>query len=99
LWRLLPDGRMETTWKLQPNAVWHDGAPFTADDLVFTLDVVRDRDLPVLRDSTYDLVEGLDTPDAHTIVVRWTQPYIGADQMFSSVMSDLAVPMPRHLLE
>src|SRR5947207_2408142 len=36
LWKVTPDGKMETTWKLQPNVTWHDGAPFTADDLLFT---------------------------------------------------------------
>src|SRR4051812_6196700 len=24
-WRVFPDGRMETTWRLVPNARWHDG--------------------------------------------------------------------------
>src|SRR6266516_5471427 len=23
-WRVFPDGRMETTWKLKPDLVWHD---------------------------------------------------------------------------
>src|SRR5581483_9292876 len=90
---------MEVTWKLRPNVRWHDGAPFSADDLTFTLDVVRDPDLAVLRDRTYEAIEGLDVPDARTVVVRWSRPYIEADQLFSSVFSDLAVPMPRHLLE
>src|SRR4051812_31365510 len=35
-WKVLPDGRMETTWKIRPGITWHDGTPFTADDLVFT---------------------------------------------------------------
>jgi ABC-type transport system substrate-binding protein len=37
LWRVTPDGRMETTWKIRPGARWHDGTPFTSDDLAFTL--------------------------------------------------------------
>src|SRR5688500_1336340 len=36
LWKLLPGGRMETTWRIRPGATWHDGTPFTAEDLVFT---------------------------------------------------------------
>src|SRR5947209_55451 len=28
LWVLDPDGRMETTYKIRPNAQWHDGHPF-----------------------------------------------------------------------
>src|SRR5581483_1551823 len=25
LWKVLPDGRMQTTWKLRAGAAWHDG--------------------------------------------------------------------------
>jgi peptide/nickel transport system substrate-binding protein len=35
-WRVFPDGRMETTYRLRPNLVWHDGTPHTADDYVFS---------------------------------------------------------------
>ena len=34
-WTVLPDGRMETTYKLKKNATWQDGQPITADDWVF----------------------------------------------------------------
>src|SRR6267142_2757108 len=30
------------TWKLKPNVRWHDGAPFTADDVVFTSEYASD---------------------------------------------------------
>src|SRR4051794_10917780 len=35
-WKVLPDGRMETTYRLRTDAFWHDGTPFTADDVVFS---------------------------------------------------------------
>jgi peptide/nickel transport system substrate-binding protein len=35
-WRVFPDGRMETTYRLKPNLTWHDGQPLTADDFVFS---------------------------------------------------------------
>src|SRR4051812_20729312 len=38
-WIVNADGTMDTTWKLRPNIKWHDGTPFTAADLLFTLDV------------------------------------------------------------
>src|SRR5688500_6105996 len=41
-WRVNPDGTMETTWKLHPNVKWHDGVPFTAEDMVFSLHVYKD---------------------------------------------------------
>jgi len=34
LWKLLVDGRMETTWTIRDGARWQDGQPLTADDLV-----------------------------------------------------------------
>lgn len=48
-WKLLPDGRMEVTWKLRPNILWHAGPALTAEDFVFGLgscsSVVRARAL------------------------------------------------------
>src|SRR5438045_5362591 len=41
LWRVFQDGRMETTWKIRPNVRWHDGTPFTAEDLLFTARVAQ----------------------------------------------------------
>src|SRR5256885_7972064 len=29
LWKVLADGRMETTLRIRPNARWHDGTPLT----------------------------------------------------------------------
>src|SRR6266545_3287287 len=34
-WQLLPDGKMEITYRLKPNLTWHDGQPLTADDWAF----------------------------------------------------------------
>lgn len=96
LWRLLPDGRMEITWGIRAAAQWHDGAPFASEDLLFTAQVVRDRELAAFRDPVYDSIEGVEAPDAQTIMVRWRRPFIDADTLFSRV---LAVPLPKHLLE
>src|SRR4030095_4677521 len=96
LWRVLPDGRMETPWTLLPGATWHDGTPFTSDDLLFTATVVRDRELVIFRDRSFPFIEGIEAPDPLTITVRWSKPYIQADRMFSD---DVAVPLPKQLLE
>src|SRR5437588_5696563 len=47
LWKVAADGTMDVTWHIRPNTMWHDGTPFTSDDLLFTLQVVRDKDLPI----------------------------------------------------
>jgi peptide/nickel transport system substrate-binding protein len=97
LWKLFPDGRMETTWVIRAGARWHDGTPLTADDLLFTATVVRDPELAAaFRDPALDRIESVEARDPRTVVVTWGSPYIDADRMFSN---DLAVPFPRHLLE
>jgi peptide/nickel transport system substrate-binding protein len=96
LWRVFPDGRMETTWKLKPNARWHDGAPVTAGDFAFGARVESDRELGVPGNATFDLIEAIALPDPVTITVRWKQPFIEADAMFSYA---IALPIPRHLVE
>ncbi len=95
LWQISPDGRMTTTWKLKPDLVWHDGAPFTTSDLIFTATVGQDKEVGLLRDRAYDFVDSVEAPDPTTITVRWNGTYILADNMFSS----FAIPLPRHLLE
>jgi ABC-type transport system substrate-binding protein len=47
-WQVLPDGRMEVTWRIRPEARWHDGVPLTADDYLLTLQVLQD---PAVRPS------------------------------------------------
>ena len=38
-WRVLPDGTMETVYRLKPNLVWHDGRALTAEDFTFSWQV------------------------------------------------------------
>jgi peptide/nickel transport system substrate-binding protein len=96
LWKLLPDGRMETTWTITPSARWHDGTPLTAEDFVFTTTVDQDKEVPFQRPLGYSWVERVAAPDQRTVVVTWSNLYIDADTMFSG---GFAPPLPRHLLE
>ncbi len=96
LWRVFPDGRMETTWHIRPNARWHDGEPFTAGDLVFTATVGRDQELGAFGLIAYRSLDTVEATDPRTVTVRWSKPYIQADWMFSNA---IALPLPRHLLE
>jgi peptide/nickel transport system substrate-binding protein len=100
LWKLFPDGRMETTWRIKPNVLWHDGTPLTADDLIFATVVDQDRELPILRPPDYAYIDAIEAPDSRTVLVRWKRSYIDADKMFSSSNSTSStVPLPKHLLE
>jgi peptide/nickel transport system substrate-binding protein len=93
LWQVLPDGRMETTWRIKPGARWHDGTAFTATDAVFTAKVRQDAELPLFRNPAFALVETVEAPDAQTVLIRWKQPFIDADMLFEDAL------LPAHLLE
>jgi peptide/nickel transport system substrate-binding protein len=93
-WRVLPDGGMETTWKLRPNVQWHDGAPFTADDVLFGWEVVRDPAMPSIRAPEARFITAIDTPDPLTLVMKWNQIWVDANDMRRGTID----PLPRHLI-
>jgi peptide/nickel transport system substrate-binding protein len=98
LWKVLPDGRMETTWKLRANAKWHDGTPFTSKDLAFTVQVHQDRGIPVATNQAVRLIDSVQTPDPTTVTLVWTQTFIEADAMFGAGRGGNAFPLPSHIL-
>jgi len=92
-WRINPDGTMDTTWKLRPNVKWHDGTPFTAEDLVFGSALFRDTDYPVPPAERLLQVRSTSAPDPLTFVVHW-----GSTVATAADPTDFD-PMPRHLME
>lgn len=94
-WRINPEGSMDTTWKLRPNIKWHDGTPLTMADVLFSLEVYRDPDVPT-RNAGKPLVASAAAVDEATFVVHWSKTYVYAEQ--STGVGGI-VMLPRHLLE
>lgn len=72
-WTVSPDGKTYT-FKLRPGVTWHDGAPFTARDVAFSLGEF----LPVQHARSRDLraeIDRIDTPDDLTVVFVLKAPY------------------------
>ena len=65
---------------LRRGVKWHDGQPFTAKDVKFTFDMLREApDAPAKlrinpRKDWYANVEAIETPDAYTAVFRLKKP-------------------------
>lgn len=95
-WRLMPDGGMEVTWKIRAGARWHDGTALTAEDLLFTTQLGQDREAGAFSHSAFQSIADAVVVDEHTLLVRWKQPYIDADQMFTIAYGYL---LPRHVLQ
>jgi len=65
------------TWKLKRGVTWHDGKPFTADDVVFNWEFVADPATAAVTSGSYREISKIETPDPHTvkIVFNKAQPF------------------------
>ncbi|MEA2639792.1 MAG: peptide/nickel transport system substrate-binding protein [Chloroflexota bacterium] len=99
LWKVFPDGRMETTHPIRAGAAWHDGTPLTGEDLAFTVSVVSDKELPEFRQAGVDLIERVEA-GPRSATVTWKQPFVDAAALFSMIGNlSRSNPLPKHLLE
>ncbi|MPZ15030.1 MAG: hypothetical protein GEU73_11505 [Chloroflexi bacterium] len=94
-WRVFPDGKMETTYRLKPNLTWHDRTPLTAEDFVFAWRVYTTRDFGYASSRPQNLMENVAAPDPRTVVIQWNGPYPEAGQLATPLFQAL----PRHVLE
>ncbi|MPZ16008.1 MAG: hypothetical protein GEU73_16565, partial [Chloroflexi bacterium] len=94
-WKVLDDGTMEVTYRIRSNAAWHDGAPFTAEDIAFSWEVGRDPDIPNGNRTAVNLIEGIAAVDSQTAVATWRQTYAFADRLEHREF----YPLPKHLVE
>jgi peptide/nickel transport system substrate-binding protein len=94
-WQVMPDGRMEVTYKLRPGVTWHDGTPFTADDVAFSWEVGRDPNVPNGNQLAVRLIDSFEAKDPLTAVATWTQTYAFADRLEHREF----FPLPKHLVE
>ena len=62
--------KLTYTFLLRPEARFHDGTPLTAADVVFSLNVLKDKGHPVIRTTLRHLATAT-APDAHTVVVTF----------------------------
>jgi peptide/nickel transport system substrate-binding protein len=99
LWKVLPDGRMETTWKIRADAKWHDGVPITSADYLFGTAVASDKDLGEAVDGNFASVEAIEALDPQTVVIKWNKTYVFADAFPTGLGTGLFHLLPRHLLQ
>jgi peptide/nickel transport system substrate-binding protein len=95
-WSISADGK-KYTLELLHGVKFSDGAPFTADDVVFTFQLYLDeklhspqRDLLLLDDKPITVKK----IDAYTVEFDLPKPYAPAERLFDGLEM-----MPRHLLE
>jgi peptide/nickel transport system substrate-binding protein len=96
-WRVFPDGRMETTWKLKQGPTWHDGTPLSAEDFLFAWRVYMVPELGHSQTPPFDAIESVSAPDERSLVITWRRLYPNAATLYEHNREYPA--LPRHLLE
>ncbi|MFW5941813.1 MAG: peptide ABC transporter substrate-binding protein [Chloroflexota bacterium] len=63
------------TFNLRDDIVWSDGEPITADDFIFTYEMIVDPNNAVASTYPYDLVTSASAPDDQTVVLEFEEPF------------------------
>jgi len=71
----ITEGGRVITLKLRNDLAWTDGTPLTADDFIFTYQMVINPANTVAQVSPYDLVESVAAPDPQTVVMTFKEPF------------------------
>ncbi len=69
---LAPDG-LSVVWNLRPDVKWHDGTPFTADDVVFNQEYAADPASATVTIGVYQKVR-VEKLGAHKVRLRFREP-------------------------
>ncbi|MHB8712828.1 MAG: peptide-binding protein [Trichloromonadaceae bacterium] len=91
-WEISPDN-LTFTFHLRQGVTWHDGAPFTSADVLFTYQLYIDPKTPTAYSERYKQVDTAEAPDAHTFRVTYKKP------LATALISWGFAIHPKHLLE
>jgi len=91
-WDISGDG-LEITFHLRRGITWHDGHPFTAEDVLFTYRLTIDPKTPTAYAGDFLRVDTAQVIDPFTFRVTYKEPFAPA------LTSWGAAVLPRHLLE
>lgn len=93
-WTVSPD-KLTYTFKLKPDVKWHDGKPFSADDVVFSADVFLRKTHARLRNNL-TVVDTIKALDPQTVEFKLKQPF----DAFIGFFEVGTMPMvPKHIYE
>lgn len=86
------DDALELTLHLRQGVTWHDGQPFTAEDVTFNFEEILP--LQVYGAALAERIDTVETPDESTVVVRMAEPY---GPLLETVATQFM--LPKHVYE
>ena len=81
------------TFHLRDGVTWHDGEPFTAEDVKFTIEAIMNPDNESEIFSNYEDVEKIEVIDEHTVSFKLKEPNVAFPEYMTIGI------LPKHLLE
>lgn len=94
--RGISNGGRTVTWHLRHDARWSDGAPFDAQDVLFTIAAVKNSKNAFATHGGTDNIVRATAPDRYTVVMTLEHSDSDIDQLFSTYGFECI--LPRHLL-
>ncbi|MEP7383540.1 MAG: ABC transporter substrate-binding protein [Gemmatimonadota bacterium] len=93
-WTISDDG-LHATFTLRPGVLWHDGAPFSAEDVKFTFDAILDLASGSRLRSDFAAVQRVVIEDSLTVRFDFHAPFAP----FLTLLGYNAGILPKHLLQ
>ena len=84
---------LQVTFHIHPGITWHDGHPFTAEDVVFAHDVCRAPEINWSAVSWLDHITNVEAVDPLTVRFTYDERY-----MYQVVDANVCYPLPKHIL-
>ncbi len=97
-WEISQDGK-SITFRLHQGVKWHDGAPFTSADVVYTIERIMKPPQGMVspRGPVFNaVIERVEAPDAHTVVVHGKGPSTLLIDLFANGHNAV---IPKHIVE
>jgi len=91
-WEISPDN-LTITFHLRRGVKWHDGAPLTSADVLFTYQMYINPQVPTSYAEDFKQVAHAEAPDPYTFRVIYRQPYAPALESWGAAIH------PKHLLD
>ncbi|MDQ6780351.1 MAG: peptide ABC transporter substrate-binding protein [Candidatus Eremiobacteraeota bacterium] len=92
-----PDG-LAITYHLRKGVQWQDGAPFSADDVIYTWQQIMNKRNNVGSRTGYELINRIEKKDDYTIIVHLRERYAPFVNSFFTMASTAYPILPKHLL-
>jgi peptide/nickel transport system substrate-binding protein len=94
---MLAEDFTSVTYKLLEGVTWSDGEPFTAADVIFTIDWIKDEANGAVYEQLYRSIDTYEATDEYTVTITYTEPNPTWSDGFTG--SGSSVIYPKHILE